>query len=99
MVKYSEEKIIQKLLTDYDGKKIMILAPLIRARKGHYRELFEQMRKKGYTKVRIDGEIKDLMPGMQVDRYKTHDIEIVVDRISSQARTHCFFACRGIQAE
>jgi len=81
MVKYSEEKIIQKLLTDYDGKKIMILAPLIRARKGHYRELFEQMRKKGYTKVRIDGEIKDLMPGMQVDRYKTHDIEIVVDRI------------------
>lgn len=58
MVKYSEEKIIQKLLADYDGKKIMILAPLIRARKGHYRELFEQMRKKGYTKVRVDGEIK-----------------------------------------
>ncbi len=85
MVKYSEEKIIQKLLTDYDGKKIMILAPLIRARKGHYRELFEQMRKKGYTKVRIDGEIKDLMPGMQVDRYKTHDIEIVVDRIKIEA--------------
>ncbi len=81
MVKYSEEKIIQKLLADYSGKKIMILAPLIRARKGHYRELFEQMRKKGYTKVRIDGEIRDLMPGMQVDRYKTHDIEIVVDRI------------------
>ena len=85
MVKYSEEKIIQKLLADYDGKKIMILAPLIRARKGHYRELFEQMRKKGYTKVRVDGEIKDLMPGMQVDRYKTHDIEIVVDRIKIEA--------------
>ena len=85
MVKYSEEKIIQKLLTEYKGKKIMILAPLIRARKGHYRELFEQMRKKGYTKVRIDGEIKDLMPGMQVDRYKTHDIEIVVDRIKIEA--------------
>ena len=79
MDKYSEEKIIQKLLKEYEGKKIMILAPLIRARKGHYRELFEQMRKKGYTKVRIDGDIKDLMPGMQVDRYKTHDIEIVVD--------------------
>ena len=85
MVKYSEEKIIQKLLKEYDGKKIMILAPLIRARKGHYRELFEQMRKKGYTKVRIDGDIKDLMPGMQVDRYKTHDIEIVVDRIKIEA--------------
>ncbi len=81
MVKYSEEKIIQSLLNDFKGKKIMLLAPLIRARKGHYRELFEQMRKKGYTKVRVDGEIKDLVPGMQIDRYKTHDIEIVVDRI------------------
>ena len=81
MVKYSEEKIIQSILTEYEGKKIAILAPLIRARKGHYRELFEQMRKKGYTKVRVDGEIKDLVQGMQVDRYKTHDIEIVVDRI------------------
>lgn len=81
MVKYSEEKIIQSILSDFEGKKIALLAPLIRARKGHYRELFEQMRKKGYTKVRIDGEIKDLVPNMQVDRYKVHNIEIVVDRI------------------
>ncbi len=85
MVKYSEEKIIQSILSEYDGKKISLLAPLIRARKGHYRELFEQMRKKGYTKVRIDGEIRDLVQGMQVDRYKVHDIEIVVDRIKIQA--------------
>jgi len=82
MVKYSEEKIIQQILQKFDGRKIGLLAPLIRARKGHYRELFEQMRKKGYTKARIDGEIKDIVPGLQVDRYKVHDIEIVVDRIS-----------------
>lgn len=81
MVKYSEEKIIQQILTRFKGGKIALLAPLIRARKGHYRELFEQMRKKGYTKARIDGEIQDLIPGLQVDRYKVHDIEIVVDRI------------------
>lgn len=85
MVKYSEEKIIQSIIKDYEGQKIALLAPLIRARKGHYRELFEQMRKKGYAKVRIDGEIKDLVPNMQVDRYKTHDIEIVVDRIKVEA--------------
>ena len=88
MVKFSEEKIIQNILQDFEGEKIVILAPIIRARKGHYRELFEQMRKKGYSKVRVDGEIRDLMPGMQVDRYKVHDIEIVVDRIivSTQKR-------------
>lgn len=81
MVKYSEEKIIQKIIQQFEGRKVALLAPLIRARKGHYRELFEQMRRKGYTKARIDGEIKELAPGMQLDRYKTHDIEIVVDRI------------------
>lgn len=81
MVKYSEEKIIKQIITQYEGKKIALLAPLVRARKGHYCELFEQMRKKGYTKARIDGEIKDIVPGLQVDRYKVHDIEIVVDRI------------------
>lgn len=81
MVRYSEDKIIDRILSLYDGRKIMLLAPVIRARKGHYRELFEQMRKKGYAKVRVDGEIIDLKPGLQVDRYKTHDIEIVVDRI------------------
>ncbi len=81
MIKYSEEKIIQQVLDRFQGKKIALLAPLVRARKGHYRELFEQMRKKGYTKIRIDGEIKDIVPGLQVDRYKVHDIEVVVDRI------------------
>ena len=81
MIKYSEEKIIQQILRQFKGKKIALLAPLVRARKGHYRELFEQMRKKGYTKARIDGVIKDIVPGLQVDRYKVHDIEIVVDRI------------------
>ncbi len=81
MIKYSEEKIIQQIHKQFKDKKIALLAPLVRARKGHYRELFDQMRKKGYTKARIDGEIKDIVPGLQVDRYKVHDIEIVVDRI------------------
>ncbi len=81
MIKYSEEKIIQQIHKQFKGKKIALLAPLVRSRKGHYRELFDQMRKKGYTKARIDGEIKDIVPGLQVDRYKVHDIEIVVDRI------------------
>jgi len=81
MVKYSEEKIILKVLDQFNGVKINILAPLIRGRKGHYRELFEQIRKKGYTKVRVDGEILELVPKLQIDRYKVHDIELVVDRI------------------
>ena len=81
MIKYSEEKIIQKILDDFEGEKIMIMAPLVRGRKGHYRELFDQMRKKGYTKTRVDGELKDLTPGLKLDRYKVHDIEIVIDRI------------------
>ena len=65
----------------FSDKKISLLAPLVRGRKGHYRELFEDVRKKGFLKVRIDGEIKDLVPKMQVDRYKIHDIELVVDRL------------------
>lgn len=81
MVQYTEVEIIEQVLKLFNNKKICILAPVIRARKGHYRELFEQTRKKGYTKVRADGEIKDLVPGLQLDRYKVHDIEIVVDRI------------------
>jgi len=81
MIKYSEEKIIHQILKQFNGRKVALLAPLVRARKGHYRELFEQMRKKGYTKARIDGEIRDIVPGLQIDRYKVHDIEIVVDRI------------------
>jgi excinuclease ABC subunit A len=81
MVKWTEEQIIDKLYEKFVGKKIAILAPLVRSRKGHYRELFEQMRKQGYTKMRIDGVVLDLEPGMMLDRYKIHDIELVVDRI------------------
>lgn len=81
MIKYTEEQIIEKISLDFEGKKIQILAPLVRARKGHYRELFEQLRKRGYTKVRVDKEIIELLPDLKLDRYKTHDIELVVDRI------------------
>ena len=82
MVKWSEEEIVENIFTRFYGKKINLLAPLVRGRKGHYRELFEDIRKKGFLKVRVDGEIKDLVPKMQVDRYKIHDIELVVDRLS-----------------
>ncbi|HEX5652338.1 MAG TPA: excinuclease ABC subunit UvrA [Chitinophagaceae bacterium] len=81
MVKWSEEEIVENIFTKYRDKKISLLAPLVRGRKGHYRELFEDVRKKGYLKVRVDGEIMDLVPRMQVDRYKIHDIELVVDRL------------------
>lgn len=81
MIKYSEEQIIEDTLSRFNNHKIAILAPVVRARKGHYRELFDQTRKKGFTKVRVDGEIIDLEPGLQLDRYKVHDIEIVVDRL------------------
>src|SRR6266581_1996190 len=81
MVKWSEEEIVENIFKKFNGKKIALLAPLVRGRKGHYRELFEEVRKKGYLKVRIDGEIKDLVPKMQVDRYVIHDIELVVDRL------------------
>lgn len=81
MVRYTEEQMINQILEQYVGEKIVILAPLIRGRKGHYRELFDQTRKQGYTKVRVDGEILDIVPKMQIDRYKVHDIEVVVDRI------------------
>jgi len=83
MVKWSEEEIVENIYTRFSGKKIVVLAPLIRGRKGHYRELFEEVRKKGFLKIRIDGEIKDLVPKMQVDRYKIHDIELVVDRLAA----------------
>src|SRR3954464_11002896 len=81
MVKFSEEEIVENIFQRYKGQKIALLAPLIRGRKGHYRELFEDIRKKGFLKVRVDGEIKDLVAKMQVDRYKIHDIELVVDRL------------------
>src|SRR5258706_7998004 len=82
MVKFSEEEIVENVFKKFRGKKITLLAPLVRGRKGHYRELFEDIRKKGYLKVRVDGEVLDLAPRMQVDRYKIHDIEVVVDRLA-----------------
>jgi excinuclease ABC subunit A len=81
MVRYSDEQIVDLIIDDYATKKINLLAPVVKGRKGHYRELFEDIRKRGFNKVRIDGEIKDIVPKMQVDRYKIHDIEIVIDRL------------------
>lgn len=81
MVSYSDEQIKELILKDFTNKKITILAPVIRSRKGHYRELFEQIAKQGFLKVRVDGEVRDIVKGMQIDRYKTHDIEIVIDRL------------------
>lgn len=81
MVRYSEEQITQMILEQYKDKRINMLAPVVRGRKGHYRDLFEQIRQQGYIKVRVDGEIRELTFGMQLDRYKTHDIEIVIDRL------------------
>ena len=86
MVKYTEEKVVSMILKDYLGKKIFILAPLVRNRKGHYRELFESMRRKGYLYIRIDGEIQELTQGMKTDRYKNHNIEVVVDKMKLAAR-------------
>ena len=82
MVKYTEEKVIEMITNDYQGRKILILAPLVQGRKGHYRELFESMRKKGYLHIRVDGELQELTQGMKVDRYRNHDIEVVVDRMA-----------------
>ena len=81
MVSYSDEQIQELILKDFEGRKVSILAPVIRSRKGHYRELFQQIAKQGFLKVRIDGEVKDIVSGMKLDRYKNHDIEIVIDRL------------------
>ena len=81
MERMSDDQVIERILTEFEGQALNILAPVVKGRKGHYRELFEQIRKQGYVKVRVDGEIVDLAPKMQVDRYKIHDIEIVVDRL------------------
>jgi len=82
MVKYSEDQIVDLILKEYEGKKTFLLAPLVRGRKGHYKELFEQIRKKGYLNVRVDGEIREITHGLKVDRYKIHDIEVVIDKMS-----------------
>jgi excinuclease ABC subunit A len=82
MVKYSEDQIQQIIMEEFAGKKIYVLAPVVRGRKGHYRELFEQIRRNGYIYARVDGEIEEVLPGMRIDRYKNHDIEVVIDRLS-----------------
>jgi len=86
MVKYTEEQIFERIMSWFDSKKVYILSPLVRARKGHYRELFETLRKKGYLNVRIDGNIEQITPLMRLDRYKTHDIEVVIDRLSIEQK-------------
>lgn len=86
MVKYTEERIVNLILEKYDGQKIYILAPVVKNRKGHYKELFEQLRKKGYLTVRVDGELKEISLGMKLDRYKNHSIEIVIDRLKVSAK-------------
>ena len=86
MVKYTEEQIVDLLLSRYDGHKVYLLAPLVRGRKGHYKELFEHTRRKGFLSVRVDGEIRELTAGMRVDRYKNHDIEVVVDKLRVAAK-------------
>ncbi|NNJ88459.1 MAG: excinuclease ABC subunit UvrA, partial [Eudoraea sp.] len=82
MVSYSDEQIKELIKTSYQGQRVNVLAPVVKSRKGHYRELFEQIGKQGFVKVRIDGELKDIQKGMKVDRYKMHDIEIVIDRLA-----------------
>ena len=92
MVKYSEEKIVNLILERYAGRKIMLLSPIVRNRKGHYKELFEQLLKKGYMTVRVDEHIREIEPGMKLDRYKNHSIEIVIDKLKvadkDDARLH-----------
>ena len=82
MVKYTEEQVVEMIHSNYTGRKILILAPVVRSRKGHYRELFENMRRKGYLNARIDGEVREITKGMKLDRYKNHDIEIVIDKLA-----------------
>ena len=86
MVKYTEEKVIQMILERYADKRIYILAPLVHQRKGHYRELFESMRRKGYLYMRVDGEVMEITRGMKVDRYKNHNIEVVIDKLKVQGK-------------
>lgn len=86
MVKYTEERIVDMILTAYEGHKVYLLAPLVRSRKGHYKELFETVRRKGFLTVRVDGELREATPGMRLDRYKSHDIEVVVDKLAVKAK-------------
>ena len=81
MVQYSEQMIIEKIISDFEGRHLIILAPIVKGRKGHYRELFEQLAKKGYVKVRVDNEVREIVQSMAIDRYKIHDIDLVIDRL------------------
>ena len=80
-MKYTEERVVEMIHRDYSGKKILVLAPVVRSRKGHYRELFDSLRRKGYLYVRVDGGLKEITEGMKLDRYKNHDIEVVIDKM------------------
>ncbi|HRY99373.1 MAG TPA: excinuclease ABC subunit UvrA, partial [Bacteroidales bacterium] len=86
MVRHTEAQITSLIMSEYQGRHILLLAPLVKGRKGHYRELFEQVRKQGFLKVRVDGELREISFGMQLDRYKVHDIEILIDRMDVQGR-------------
>ena len=88
MVHHTDEQIVDLILRDYSGRKVALLAPLVQGRKGHYRELFESLAKKGYLYARIDGEIREIFNGMRLDRYKVHHIELVVDRLVSRTGYH-----------
>lgn len=81
MVKFTEEQIVERIVSDYEGQRIYVLAPLVRNRKGHYKELFESIRRKGYINVRVDGEMREVKPGMKLDRYRNHDIEVVIEKL------------------
>ena len=84
MIKYTEEQIVNLIINDYNEQKVLLLAPLVRTRKGHYKELFESVRRKGFLTVRVDGQLREITPGMKLDRYKNHDIEVVVDKLLVQ---------------
>lgn len=86
MIKYTEEKVVSMILHDYDGHRVLVLSPLVRQRKGHYRELFDSMRRKSYLNIRVDGEVKEITRGMKVDRYKNHNIEVVIDKLKVEAK-------------
>ena len=95
MIKYTEEQIVSLILDAYEGHKVYLLAPLVRARKGHYKELFENVRRKGFLTVRVDGELREVVSGMKLDRYKNHDIEVVLDKLAVGQRRRTAAQKRG----
>ena len=99
MVRYSRKQIVNLIQEEMEGRKIVVLAPLVSGRKGHYRELFEQYRKQGFLRMRVDGEIVDLTPDMRLDRYKVHDIDLVVDRTRANGDNAKTFRKRRICSE